>query len=173
MFVHRLWTLALPLLTLGSKASQLQSIKALLDIEDNVLPSLNISQDNDNAIQILGGVDALSFYEYTGQQNFTKEIGSETNSRGLVYYSNNTYILLEEADEDTRIDKITPFGADSFILSGSGSINGVPLGNQVLYNLSTLSMARIFTQSLGSVEAVLVNDTSVYFGGNFSITTVQ
>lgn len=29
-------------------------------------------------------------------------------------------------------------------------------------------MARIFTQSLGSVEAVLVNDTSVYFGGNFS-----
>lgn len=72
MFVHRLWTLALPLLTLGSKASQLQSIKALLDIEDNVLPSLNISQDNDNAIQILGGVDALSFYEYTGQQNFTR-----------------------------------------------------------------------------------------------------
>ncbi|KOG97796.1 Rax2p [Saccharomyces eubayanus] len=168
MFVHRLWTLVLPLLTLGSKASQLQSIKSLLDIEDNVLPNLNISQDNDNAVQILGGVEALSLYKYIGQQNFTKEIGPETNSRGLVYYSNDTYILLEDADDDTRIDRITPFGTDSFILSGSGSIKDVPLGNQILYNLSTLSMERIFTQPLGHVEAVLVNDTSVYFGGNFS-----
>ena len=168
MFVHRLWTLAFPFLVQISKASQLQNIKSFLDIEDNVLPNLNISQDNSNAVQILGGVDALSFYEYTGQQNFTREIGPETSSHGLVYYSNNTYIQLEGASDDTRIDKITPFGADSFILSGSGTINNMSVGNQILYNLSTLSMVPIFNQSLGSVETVLVNDTSIYFGGNFS-----
>ncbi|CAI4045965.1 Rax2p SKDI_12G1340 [Saccharomyces kudriavzevii IFO 1802] len=168
MFVHRLWTLIFPFLAQASKASQLQNIKSLLDIEDNVLPNLNISQDNSNAVQILGGVDALSLYEYTGQQNFTKEISPGTNSRGLVYYSNNTYIQVEDASDDTRIDKITPFGADSFILSGSGTINNMPIGNQILYNLSTLSMAPIFDQPLGSVESVLINGTSVYFGGNFS-----
>lgn len=61
MFVHRLWTLAFPFLVEISKASQLENIKSLLDIEDNVLPNLNISQNNSNAVQILGGVDALSF----------------------------------------------------------------------------------------------------------------
>lgn len=168
MFVHRLWTLAFLFLAQASKASQLQNIKSLLDIEDNVLPNLNISQNNSNAVQILGGVDAISFYKYTGQQNFTKGISPGTNSHGLVYYSNNTYIQLEDASDDTRIDKITPFGDDSFILSGSGTINNISVGNQILYNLSTLSMAPIFNQSLGDVETVLVNDTSVYFGGNFS-----
>ena len=168
MFVHRLWTLAFPFLVEISKASQLENIKSLLDIEDNVLPNLNISQNNSNAVQILGGVDALSFYEYTGQQNFTKEIGPETSSHGLVYYSNNTYIQLEDASDDTRIDKITPFGVDSFILSGSGTINNISVGNQILYNLSTLSMTPIFNQSLGAVQAVLADNSSIYFGGNFS-----
>ncbi|EJS42798.1 rax2p [Saccharomyces arboricola H-6] len=168
MFIHHLWTLGFPFLAHISKASQLQNIKAQLDIEDNVLPSLNISENNSNAVQILGGVDTLSLYDYTGQQNFTEEITPETNSRGLVYYSNNTYIQLEDASDNTRINKITPFGADSFILSGSGTINDIPVGNQILYNLSTLSMTRIFNQSLGNVESVLVNDTLVYFGGNFS-----
>lgn len=54
MFVHRLWTLAFPFLVEISKASQLENIKSLLDIEDNVLPNLNISQNNSNAVQILG-----------------------------------------------------------------------------------------------------------------------
>lgn len=150
-----------------SHASQLSHIRNTLNIQDINIPQLNFS-NNDNEIQILGNVEGLSFYKYQGQQNFTGPIASETDSRGLIYYSSDTLIRLASSSNDTEINKIVPVGSDSFILSGSGYLNGYPLANQLFFNLSNLQINRIFDVEIPSVQTILVDDQIVYFGGNFT-----
>ncbi|CCD23273.1 Rax2p NDAI_0B02380 [Naumovozyma dairenensis CBS 421] len=151
------------------QASQLSNIKNILNVTNVNIPTLNLTASNDDTFQLLGDIDGLSFYRYKGQQNFTTGIIPGSNSNGLIYYSNNTLIQLEEPSNDTYIAKITPFGSDSFILSGTGSLSGYSLTNQLLYNLTTLSIEPIFNTSIEEVKTILIDDSLVYFGGNFTV----
>ncbi|CCC68582.1 hypothetical protein NCAS_0B04980 [Naumovozyma castellii] len=151
-------------------ASQLSSLQENLNITHINIPNLNLTTD-DNSFELLGGIDSLSFYRYTGQQNFTSGILPNSNSNGLTYYSNNTFIQLYEPSLDSRIERIIPFGSDSFILSGKGSLGGYSLSNQLLFNLSSFSLKQIFNQTLDSVNSILVDGTVVCFGGNFTLST--
>ena len=134
------------------------------------IPRLLTSNDNEDEYQLLGDIGALSFYRYTGQENFTQQISSkETDSHGIIYYSNDTFIRLADGSPSTRVEHIVPFGDDSFILSGSGSILGFNLQNQLLFNLSDLSVHPLISdQQLNQVNAILVDGSKVYFGGNFT-----
>lgn len=152
-----------------SHASQLHNLQNALGITDINNPILNISSSPDNSLQVFGNFKDLTFYRYTGQQNFSQEISSSSDSHGLVYYSNDTFIQLIQGSNDTHIKMITPFGSDSFILSGTGSLSGYKLENQLLYNLSNLSIIPIFEESLKNINSILVDGTLAYFGGNFSL----
>ena len=134
------------------------------------IPRLLTSNNNENEYQLLGDIGALSFYRYTGQENFTQQISSgEIDSHDIIYYSNDTFIRLAEGSASTRVEHIVPFGDDSFILSGSGSILGFNLENQLLFNLSDLSVHPIFwDQRLNQVNTILVDGSKVYFGGSFT-----
>lgn len=149
----------LALLPLLIHASQLTNIEERLNIQQ--FGSQIFSED----LELLGDLDALSFYRYTGQQNFTTI--STTDS--LVYYSNDVLIeLIENLTDSTRINKITPLGSDAFILSGQGNLLNLDLSRQLVYNLTDLSIFPIFSNELNNVNTILVDNDLVYFGGNFS-----
>ncbi|CCF56566.1 hypothetical protein KAFR_0B02690 [Kazachstania africana CBS 2517] len=170
MRTHHKLIKSLSLFTTLSLASQLSQLENSLGIQTFAPPALIFSSNNDSSLQLLGSYDALSLYTYTGQQNFSYQITPDTNSNGLVYYSNNTLIQLNQGLDDTRINNIVPIGSDSFILSGSGSLNEYSLENQLFYNLSSLSVYPIFNTTLEQVESILVDEDLVYFGGNFTFS---
>ena len=146
-------------------ANQLAHIESELGIQTFSLPTLQ------NDIQLLGDIDTVSFYKYTGQQNFTVVDSCSTAKASLIYYSNDILIELLSSDEFSSgsiINNITPLSDDSFILSGEGSISNYDLSKQLVYNLTTLSIYPIFDESLNTVTTILVDDELVYFGGNFT-----
>lgn len=151
-----------------SSASHLATLQRLLNVSDVHIPDLNFSSSRNNALELLGGFQDFSFYRYTGQENFTRPLTSTTDSRGLVYYSNNTFLQLINGSNDTDITKIVPLGQDSFILSGSGHIEGHRLENQLVFNLTDITFKPIFNCSLSTVNSILVDESLVYFGGSFS-----
>ena len=66
------------------------------------IPRLLTSNNNENEYQLLGDIGALSFYRYTGQENFTQQISSgEIDSHDIIYYSNDTFIRLAEGSAST------------------------------------------------------------------------
>lgn len=150
----------LTLLTVG-RGNELESLEDLLNISRYDLPSWS-----SDPVSYFGNFDEVSIISYTGQQNFT----IESTGSSLVYYGNDTFIQLMEADTDISVDKITPFKEECFILTGSGYLGGIDLARQCLFNLSTLSVAPIFAEALDSVNDVLVLENKVYFGGNFTLT---
>ncbi|CCE61997.1 hypothetical protein TPHA_0B03250 [Tetrapisispora phaffii CBS 4417] len=155
----------------NATASSLSNILKLLNIQEFELPNLNFNNTS-NSIQLLGDVENLQFYHYEGQQNFTDDGNSGISStNNLIYYSDDVLIQLEVGSNDTDIQKIIPVGDDSFVLSGSGHLNGYALGRQLLYNLTTLSIKPIFDQDLGNITSILVDEEIVYFGGEFTYQT--
>lgn len=148
-----------------SVASQLENLKEKFEIEDIVDPQFEYPN---GSLHLFGDFDALTFLRYEGQQNFTGTINDETDSHGINYYSNDSFIRLIDGSGGSRIDKIVPFGTDSFVLSGSGQLSGLELDQQLLYNLSDLSLRPIFDNSLASVNFILEDYPLVYFGGNFT-----
>lgn len=156
-----------------SGASQLNNLQNAFGIDDINNPTLNISSSPTDSLQVFGNFKDLTFYRYTGQQNFSQEITSSSDSHGLVYYSNETFIQLIQGSNDTNIKIITPFDSESFILSGTGSLSGYKLENQLLYNLSSLSIVPIFEEPLSNINAILVDERLAYFGGNFSLSSAN
>lgn len=148
-----------------SVASQLENLKRAYNVTDIEPKELDFPQ---GFLQVFGDFSTLTFPRYEGQLNFTQRITSDSNTRDVVYYSNDTFIKLIEGSSHTDIRQIVPFGSDSFILSGSGSLLDYDLEKQIFYNLSDLSLRPIFDQSLGEVKTILVDRSSVYFGGNFT-----
>lgn len=162
------------LLILGVKlsgGSQLEALRKRLGVDSTDISSLKLSNNSGDTLQVFGNFEDFSFIRYRGQENFTQQIINNSNSHDLVYYSNETFLQLIQGDEDTQINKIVPFALDSFILSGKGSLSGFQLENQLLYNLSTTSLNPIFETELSDVNAILVDDDCVYFGGNFSFAS--
>ncbi|EDO15043.1 hypothetical protein Kpol_392p10 [Vanderwaltozyma polyspora DSM 70294] len=153
-----------------SQASQLTNVKDSLGINTVNIPQINFGNTN-NEIQILSNIEGLTFYQYQGQQNFTGSIDTNSNTHGLIYYSNDTLIKLLEGSDNTKIDQIVPLDEDAFILSGSGTLGGFQLENQLLYNLSDLSIIPLFNNQLQNIKSILVDKDIVYFGGNFSYTS--
>ena len=146
-------------------SNQLTHIESALGIETFSLPTLQ------HGIQLLGNIDTASFYKYTGQQNFTNVDSCSNAKASLIYYSNDMLIELLSSDEFSSgsiINNIIPLSEDSFILSGVGSISNYDLSKQLVYNLTTLSMYPIFSESLNIVTTILVDDDVAYFGGNFT-----
>lgn len=148
-----------------SVASQLENLKRAYNVSDIDPRELEFPN---GFLQVFGNFDTLTFPRYEGQLNFTQSLTSETDSRGIIYYSNDTFIKLIEGSHDTDVREIVPFGSDSFILSGSGSLLDHELEKQLLYNLSDLTLRPIFDDSLSGVETILVDYPVVYFGGNFT-----
>ncbi|CAB4255488.1 similar to Saccharomyces cerevisiae YLR084C RAX2 N-glycosylated protein involved in the maintenance of bud site selection during bipolar budding [Maudiozyma barnettii] len=148
----------LPLLTF---ASQLAQIEKEFGIETFSTPSL------DSNLQLLGNISTLSFYKYTGQQNFT-----EQNTRSsLIYYSDDILIELipnDQLSSNAMIKQIVPLRDNSFVLNGVGNLLNYDLSKQLVYNLTTLSVYPIFNESLNIVSTILVDNNIVYFGGNFT-----
>ncbi|KAG0668721.1 hypothetical protein C6P45_004389 [Maudiozyma exigua] len=146
-------------------SNQLAHIESELGIETFNLPTLQ------NGIQLLGNIDTVSFYKYSGQQNFTNSESCSNAKSSLIYYSNDILVELLSSNEfssNAMIDNIIPLSEDSFILSGIGSISNYDLSKQVVYNLTTLSIYPIFDESLNTVTTILVDNDTVYFGGNFT-----
>lgn len=155
------------------RGSQLARIEQVLGIEDINVPRIDLSSSDNDEMAYLGNFESLNFYRYTGQQNFTQNITKA--SSHLIYYSNGTYIYVDspvDSDNSTnaQIDHIVPFGDDSFILSGQGTILGYQLDHQVLLNISNLECRHIFNDSLSSIKAILVDNDVAYFGGSFNYT---
>ncbi|QLL32030.1 hypothetical protein HG536_0C01980 [Torulaspora globosa] len=148
-----------------SVASQLENLRRAYNVTSIEPKQLDFSQ---GFLQVFGDFDTLTFPRYEGQQNFTQEITSDSGSRDIIYYSNDIFIKLIEGSSDTNVRQIVPFGSDSFILSGSGRLLGFELERQIFYNLSDLSLRPMFDHSLGEVKTILVDDSLVYFGGNFT-----
>ncbi|GCE99963.1 hypothetical protein ZYGM_002345 [Zygosaccharomyces mellis] len=153
-----------------TNGSHLSHLRGLLNISDIRVPKLNFTSSRNHALELLGDVQGLTFDRYTGQENFTHPLDSATNSRGLIYYSNDTFLQLANGSHNTDIKQIVPLGEDSFILSGSGQIEGYDLQRQLHYNLTDLTLKPIFQQDLTGVNAILVDEPLVYFGGNFSFS---
>ena len=169
--VSAIWFIALGLLQSSLQLAEaatgsLAIIEKQLGIEE--IQPISLGSD----LQLLGDVNNLSFYKYTGQQNFTTgNPAVDTSGRSLIYYSDDIFIRLASVDDispGSIIQKITPLGDDAFILSGNGTLLGYDLTRQLLYNLTTLSMMPIFDTSIDNISTVLVDDTQVYFGGNFT-----
>lgn len=152
--------------------SQLSSLKEKLNIQDLSIPQIDLSSSVNDEIALLGDFEDLTFYRYTGQENFTGSI-TET-EKDLIYYSNGTFIKLDSLSDKNAtadINHIIPFGDDSFILSGTGTLpGGHNLEQQLLYNLSSLEYTAIFNQSISTVNDILADDEIVYFGGEFQYT---
>lgn len=144
-----------------SLASQLENLKNKHGIVNIEPPRLDFPSE---ALKLFGGFDALTFPQYEGQENFTGTINNNTDSRGIVYYSNDTFIKLINGSSDSYVEKIVPFGSESFILGGSGSLLGYELGRQLLYNLSDLSLRPIFGNPLTDVRVILEDYPVAYFG---------
>lgn len=124
----------------------------------------------DNNFEILNPVHDLTFVRYSGQQNFTQVNIYNDDADYLIYTSNNTFIQLTENGPDTYISNIVPFQDDAFIFNGQGPFNSdTYLNNQILYNLSDASTKQLFDQPLDTVKAILTDDDTVYFGGNFTL----
>lgn len=162
------------ILILGNliRASQLNNLKKKFNIDIYEPSNFDFSTSNNNSFQLLGLNDfTVNIIRYSGEENFTKplsEYGQNTN--GLVYFSDDIYIQLVDPSNNTNIEQIVPYKKDSFILTGSGSLSNYDLSQQLLYNLSDLSIKPIFNHSLGRVNSILPDDRYVYFGGNFSHT---
>ncbi|GMM56020.1 Rax2 protein [Maudiozyma humilis] len=165
------WFIALGLLQasmplVSGESGSISSIEQQLGIQKIQPVSLG------SEIQLLGDVDSLSFYTYTGQQNFTKgNPAVDTSGSSLIYYADDTFIRLVATDDietSTIIQHITPLGEDAFILSGNGTLLGNDLSRQLVYNLTTLSATPIFDRQLDDVTSILIDDNQVYFGGNFT-----
>lgn len=148
-----------------SVASQVENLKRAYNVTDLEPTHLEFPQ---GSLQVFGNFDTLTFPRYDGQTNFTQGISAETDSQGIIYYSNDTFIKLIDGTSSTRVRKIVPFGSDSFILSGSGDLLAHDLQRQLFYNLSDLSLRPIFDEPLGGVDSILVDYPLVYFGGNFT-----
>ncbi|KAL3233486.1 Bud site selection protein RAX2 [Nakaseomyces bracarensis] len=149
-------------------ASELENLRKLLDATDVIVPTLEPPGTASELFQLLGNVSSFDFYTTYGQQNFTEPNVNLTTNR-LIYYSNDTYLKLGDVDDNTNITHITPFGSDSFILSGDGEYSNLNLRQQLLYNLSDLSVKALFNYELGVVNDILVDNDLVYFGGNFQV----
>ncbi|SMN21659.1 similar to Saccharomyces cerevisiae YLR084C RAX2 N-glycosylated protein involved in the maintenance of bud site selection during bipolar budding [Maudiozyma saulgeensis] len=146
-------------------ASQLAHIEKEFGIETFLTPSL------DDDLQLLGNISTLSFYKYSGQQNFTGSVNDSDMTDSLIYYSNNILIKLipnEDFSTDSVINQIIPLGDDSFIINGVGKLSNYDLSQQLVYNLTTLTVYPIFNESLNAVSTIFVDNQIVYFGGNFT-----
>lgn len=150
-----------------SLASQLENLKNKYGVVDIDIPHLEFADDS---LKLFGDFDALTFPQYEGQENFSGKITDDTDSRGIVYYSNDTFIKLINGSSDTYVENIVPFDSDCFILGGSGQLMGYELDKQLLYNLSDLSLRPIFENSLTTVNSILEDYPLVYFGGNFTFS---
>lgn len=152
--------------------SQLSSLKNSLNIKSFEPPIWNLDSSIDDELFYLNNFRDLSFYSYTGRENFTK-ICNETQ---VIYYSNFTYIELSRLDKNSVINFIIPWKTDAFILSGYGSFGNYTLQNQLLYNLTDLSVKEILNFSKSSsyndlmINSILVDEDIVYFGGKFNYT---
>lgn len=165
----------------SSNQSHLSEISQQLNISQ--IPSYSIflgSQDNN--FEILNQIQDLTFIRYNGQQNFTKvDINSndgDDSGNHLIYTSNNTFIQLTDNNsnnnnQDLSFTNIMPFQDDGFILSGYGTfVNNNNLANQLMYNLSDLSITQLFNEPLDSVTTISYDEYNkvIYFGGNFSLS---
>ncbi|QLG74567.1 hypothetical protein HG535_0G04500 [Zygotorulaspora mrakii] len=169
-----IWLLHLLVLVVKvSYSAQLQNIRDRLNIQYNNIPPLQLSNNSNNVLEVLGDFKTLSILRYTGQENFTSGIASNSSPRDLIYYSNDTFVKLLRGNDDTCINQIVPFGVDSFILSGTGSLSELSLENQLLFNLTSGSLNPIFETRLLNINAILEDGDSVYFGGNFTFTNTQ
>ncbi|CAR26801.1 hypothetical protein ZYGR_0I00730 [Zygosaccharomyces rouxii] len=153
-----------------TNGSQLSHLQQLLNASNIQVPKLDLTSSRNQALELLGDFQDLTFYKYTGQENFTSPLNSSTDSHGLIYYSNDTFLQLANGSNDTDIKQIVPLGEDSFILSGSGHIDGYNLQRQLHYNLTDLSFKPIFQEGLTEVNSILVDQPLVYFGGNFTFS---
>lgn len=153
-----------------TNGSQLSHLQRLLNASNVPIPKLNLSSNPDHDLKLFGDFQDLTFYRYTGQENFTRPLNTSTNTHGLIYYSNDTFLQLTNGSHDTDIKQIVPLGKDSFILSGSGHIEEHNLQRQLHYNLTDLSLKPIFQKSLEGVNSILVDEPLVYFGGNFTFS---
>ncbi|KAL6945342.1 hypothetical protein ACO0QE_002792 [Hanseniaspora vineae] len=149
------------------------SLAEKLGATDIEYPSIDLSFSDNQEISIFGLPEDVALMVYAGQQNFT----SNTSFTGdaLIYYNYNdnehTKFIRLDSLPSGNISKMTsldPYSNDSFILSGAGYIGDKDLSKQVLFNLSSLTYTEIFNQSLPQVNAVLLDDDVVYFGGNFT-----
>ncbi|CDF87386.1 BN860_05204g1_1 [Zygosaccharomyces bailii CLIB 213] len=149
-------------------ASHLLDLQRQFNSSDVDISHLGLSSNDNNALELLGGCQDFSFYRYTGQENFTRPLSSTTDSKGLIYYSNNTFLQLANGFNDTEIKHIVALGRDSFILGGTGRLEGHELENQLLYNLTDNTFKPIFRHGLTNINSILVDGSLVYFGGDFS-----
>ncbi|KAK5773658.1 hypothetical protein RI543_004966 [Arxiozyma heterogenica] len=162
--------------------SHLSEISQLLNISQIPSYSISLGSQDDN-FEILNQIQDLTFIQYNGQQNFTKvDINNNNNSMShsgnhLIYASNNTFIQLPDNTNNNKqnlsFTNIIPFQDDSFIFNGYGTfVNNNNLANQLLYNLSDLSITQLFDQPLNSVTTIVCDDYNkmIYFGGNFSFS---
>lgn len=149
-------------------ASQLENLRKLLNATDISIPSIEPPGGTGALFQLLGSITSFDFYKTNGQQNFT-EPNVDISTNRLIYYSNDTYLKLADVDNSANITRITPFKKDSFILSGDGTFLNLNLRQQLLYNISDLSVKSIFNTELGDVNGVLVDGDLVYFGGEFEV----
>ena len=142
--------------TLGS---QLSNIEKLLNISHYETPKWSPPD-----VTYMNDFGDLTIISYTGEQNFT----IQANDSALLYYSNDTFVKLFDTAQDAKIEKIVPYQDDSFILSGSGQINGIDLGHQVLLNLTSLTTKPLLSNPIKNVNALLAVNNSVIIAGNFS-----
>ncbi|CCK71257.1 Rax2p KNAG_0G02000 [Huiozyma naganishii CBS 8797] len=150
-----------------TRASNLENVRRILNATEVTVPTFDVGNKN-NQFQILDDINGISFYEYLGQQNFTTD-ANVTDVQRLIYYSNETFMSLSDSiAAEAQIQGIIPLGDDSFILSGQGMINNVSLASQLVFNMTDLSITKIFDTPLRSIEGVTVDGPLVYFMGNFT-----
>lgn len=142
------------------RGSQLSNIEDLLSIERYEVPAWDPP-----SLTYMSNFNDLTLISYTGQQNFSVQ----ANESSLLYYSNDTIIKLFDISPRTTVNKIVPLYEDSFILSGTGDINGVNLARQVLLNLTTLETTPILSSAIGNVKEIVPFDDTIIFAGNFSL----
>lgn len=143
------------------RGSQLSNIEKLLNISRYEAPNWD-SPD----LTYMNNFEELTVISYTGQQNFTVQ----ANESSLLYYSNDTFVKLFETSPETTVTMIVPLFEDSFILSGTGQINGVALEQQILLNLTSLTTSPIFPSAVENVMDILTVNETVIFVGNFSMS---
>lgn len=160
-----------------------ESLQDEFDAESIYLGSVDLSDYKNEKLQVLTGTSSSSsknvtLINYLGEENFTTY---NYDGDHLIYYNYNdnvdlpngtatTYINILTGQSSANITKMTslqPFDNNSFVITGTGELNSKDLSKQVLLNLTDLSYTELFNESITTVNDVLFNVDTIYFGGDF------
>ncbi|XBW36219.1 hypothetical protein QEN19_001800 [Hanseniaspora menglaensis] len=169
-------------LVAGYNTSLQSSLQQTFKAEPISLGSVDLSDIKDDKILLFSSLSSnyenVTIINYSGEQNFTT---FNLNGENLIYYNFNNnvnisnenttaYINLLNGQSNANITHITslqPFDNNSFVISGTGTLNNKDLSKQIFLDLSDLSYTELFNESIISINAILFQTDTMYFGGNF------